>query len=79
MPSGFPRDHAPQTFHDTTGSLAMLAAMIYPEPEKAVGGKVAESAKFPIHPETLSKARAVVTFSRPLAKVVRDVSWASEG
>jgi hypothetical protein len=42
-------------------------------------GKVAESAKFPIHPETLSKARAVLTFSRPLAKAVRDGSWASEG
>jgi hypothetical protein len=42
-------------------------------------GKVVESAKFPVHPETLSKARAVLTFSRPLAKAVRDGSWASEG
>jgi hypothetical protein len=50
----------------------MLAAMICPEPGKGGRGKVAESAKFPVHPETLSQARAVLTFSRPLAKAVRD-------
>jgi hypothetical protein len=27
LPSGFPGDHPPQTFHTTSGSLAMLAAI----------------------------------------------------
>ena len=41
-------------------------------PGKGGRGKVAESAKFLVHPETLSQARPVLTFSRPLAKAVRD-------
>ena len=46
--------------------------MMYREPGKGGRGKVAESAKFPVHLKTLSQARAVLTFSRPLAKAVRD-------
>ena len=55
----------------TKGERAMKTAMQYPEPEKGGRGKKAlETSGF--SRQRLRQASAVLTFSRPVAKAVRD-------
>jgi len=58
------------------GQRAMIAAKLFPEPEKQGHGKKGLAAeRFPmVHKGSLSLARAVLAYSLELAEAVRTVS-----
>jgi ParB-like chromosome segregation protein Spo0J len=56
--------------HMKKSQQAMAVAMIYPEPQKGGRGKIAETAKLPVHPMILSQCRKVLKFLPETAKNV---------